>query len=144
LDYQPFLTAFAVFAGVYMFFFLIRVFADMYLVGIALACAFAAFSIEGFNFYPEYREVLTELGMLNYLGLSLPPQPDTGAVLVICFFIVVAGVALCLPVLPFSATYRYMLGVERLTSEEETKIRRWVQEEIERREEEKQDQEEAI
>lgn len=137
MDYQPFLIAFAVFVCVYAFFFLIRVFADMILVGIALICAFAAYSIEGLQFYPEYREVLMELGVLNYLGLTLPAQPNTGAVLVICFFIVLGGVMLCLPVLPFSATYRYMLGVERLTSEEERRIKRWVQEEIERNEEER-------
>ncbi|OUD12389.1 hypothetical protein [Thioflexithrix psekupsensis] len=135
MDYQPFLLGFAVFVAVYLVFFLIRVFADMYLVTVALLCGVAAYGIEGFNFYKEYRELLIESGISKYLSLNLSTTPDTGSIAVVAFFIIMVGVILCLPMLPFSATYRAMLGVERLTDDEERRIRRWVREEIDREEE---------
>lgn len=132
MEYQPFLTALVAFVGVYLVFFLIRVFVDMYLVAVALSCAVAAYSIQGFNLYADFRQVLIELGLLKFLGLNLPLEPNTGAVIFMTALIVLTGVMLSLPVLPFSATYRYMLGTERLTSDEESKIKRWIQEEVER------------
>lgn len=122
------LAAIFVFLGIYLVFFLIRLFADMMLVGIALSCAVAAFSIT--SFYPQYREMLQDLKFLSLLGIQIPEEPTTWGVFIISCFIIILGVILSLPFLPFSQTYRQMLGVEKLSLVEEERVRTWVSEEI--------------
>jgi hypothetical protein len=51
---------------------------------------------------------------------------------VIASLIIAGAVLVCLPFLPFSATYRLMLGVEKPLFSEENKIRGWIREEIDR------------
>jgi hypothetical protein len=46
--------------------------------------------------------------------------------------IVIVAVFLCIPFLPFSDTYRKILGIEKPVSTEEARIRRWILEEIDR------------
>ncbi|ALG68050.1 hypothetical protein [Beggiatoa leptomitoformis] len=127
---EPMIVALLVIVSIYVFFLLIRLFADIYIAGVALVCAVIAYNIPAF--YPEASSLLQDVGILKVLHLSLPEQPDTTAIYTIAGLIAFFGVLVCLPMLPFSATYRWMLGVERLSRKEEAKIRYWIQEEIER------------
>jgi signal transduction histidine kinase len=123
------LSAIGVFFSIYILYFLIRIFADLMLVAIALFSAIAAFNIK--SYYPEFRELLSNFRILDKFGVELTEQASTGSIVIIAAFIVVAGVVLSLPFLPFSQTYRLMLGIEKLTSREEDKIRQWVNDEAE-------------
>jgi len=127
----PILVAILVFLGIYLAFLLIRLFADFFLVAIALTSAWLAYNIQ--NFYPEILMILQESSLLNTLRLTLPEQPDQQAVLIIAGLIVAGAVLISIPFLPFSATYRTMFGIENpVFSRKEAKVRAWIHEEIER------------
>ncbi len=135
MDWSSVLVAVLVFLSIYLMFFLISVFSDMYIVGIALTSAGLAYSIRGFEIYPYLFEFLEYTGMvslLNSLGLNLSAQADDWSVFLISTMIVISAVLLCIPFLPFSDTYRKILGVEKPVSTEEARIRRWILEEVER------------
>ncbi|MEK7990475.1 MAG: hypothetical protein VSS52_005670 [Thiotrichaceae bacterium] len=123
------LSAIGVFLSIYIVYFLIRIFADLMLVAIALFSAVAAFNIK--SYYPEFREFLSNFKILGKFGIEFTEQASTGSIAIIAAFIVVAGVIASLPFLAFSQTYRLMLGIEKLTSREEEKIRLWVNDEAE-------------
>jgi hypothetical protein len=123
------LAAIGVFISIYIVYFLIRIFADLMLVAIALFAAVAAFNIK--SYYTEFRELLSGLRILDMAGIELSQQADMYSIVVIAVFIVAVGVVLSLPFLPFSQTYRLMLGVEKLSVREEEKIRQWVNDEAE-------------
>ncbi len=121
------LAAVGVFFSIYIIYFLIRIFSDLMLVVIALFSAFIAFNIK--NYYAELRELLSDLRVLDIFGIELTEQATNGSIFVILVFVVMTAVILSLPFLPFSQTYRLMLGVEKLTPREEEKIRQWVNDE---------------
>ncbi|WP_353570833.1 hypothetical protein [Candidatus Albibeggiatoa sp. nov. BB20] len=123
------LAAIGVFLSIYAIYFLIRIFADLMLVAIALFSAIAAFNIK--SYYAEFREIFSNLKFLDKLGIELAEQATTGSIAIVAAFIVISAVILSLPFLPFSQTYRLMLGIEKLTSREEEKIRLWVNDEAE-------------
>ena len=129
MDYQPLLFAFAAFAGVYLALFFIRLFADLYLVGVAVLCGLLAYSISGFGWYADFREFLQLSGLLSLLGISLPETADFNAVAIITAMIILGGTLISIPALPFSAAYRYFSGLSR---REQRMIRRLVAEELER------------
>lgn len=130
---SPLVVAVVVFLSIYLIFFLIRVLADMFLVGIALTSAVLAYNIE--RFYSDIlplQDVAFFKVALDIFGVALEKEPTAAAIYTIAFFIILFAVIASLPFLPFSATYRQMLGVEKPLSTEETKIKQWVNEEIER------------
>lgn len=129
---SPIALAIFVFLGIYLLFFLIRVLADMVIFGVALGCAVAAYSIQGFELYDSFREVLVnDLKVTSRFGLALAEQPDTVSIIIMVALIALAGLIICLPFLPFSETYRKILGVERLSRVEQAKIQAWIRNEIE-------------
>jgi len=135
VDWSSILVAVLVFLSIYLMFFLISVFSDMYIVGVALASGGLAYSIRGFEIYPYLFEFLEYTGMVNLfsaLGLNLPPQADNWGVFLMSATIVIIAVILCIPFLPFSDTYRKILGIEKPMSTEEARIRRWILEEVDR------------
>ncbi|MDM8557547.1 hypothetical protein [Candidatus Parabeggiatoa sp. HSG14] len=128
---SPFFVAILVFVSIYLIFLLIRLFADFFLVAIALSSAVLAYNIQ--NFYEEILMILQESNLLNLLGLALPEQPDTWAIASIAGLIIVVAVLLSIPFLPFSATYRVMFGIENpVFQRKEAKVRGWIVEEIQR------------
>jgi hypothetical protein len=126
---KPAIMAILVFLSIYLVFFLIRILADMFIVGIAFTSAVVIYNMPAF--YSEYRNLLQTLLPFNKIGLKLSEQPDGMSFLIIAVCIVLGAVILCLPFLPFSATYRQILGIERLGKSDEAQIRQWVTEEIE-------------
>ena len=128
---SPIVVAILVFLSIYLAFLLIRLFADFFLVGIALGSATLAYNIQGF--YPEFLMVLQESNILNILGLTLPQQSTPEAIFTIASLIVVVAILVCIPILPFSATYRLLLGVDNPAfARKESKVRGWIVEEIQR------------
>ncbi len=129
---SPIVVATLVFVSIYFIWYLIRVFADFFLVGIALSSAVLAYYIP--NFYPTIRILLKESGLSNLIGMTfLPAQPDTGAIFIIAGLIVALAVLISIPILPFSATYRIMFGVEGpVFKRREAKVRAWIIEEVQR------------
>lgn len=102
--------AVAVFLSIYvMFFLLIRLFSDMAIVGASLVCAGVAFLIP--PYYGAFRELIHGIGVFSSIGLKIPENPSMFGMTIIAALIVVIGVLICLPFLPFSETYRTILGV---------------------------------
>ena len=141
---SPILVAISVFISIYIVWYLIRLFADFILVGIALGSAALAYNIH--QFYPEFKMVLEESNILNVIHATLPQQLNADGVIVIISLIIFAAVLVSIPFLPFSATYRIMFGVENpvFFRRKEAKVRSWIYAEIERHDVEKQlEQEQA-
>jgi hypothetical protein len=143
------IIALAVFVSIYLIFFLlIRLFADMAIVGTSLVCAVVAFLIP--PYYSSFREIIQGIGLVSSLGLKIPENPTMVGMVIISSFVVMLGVLICLPFLPFSETYRSLLGVgksgitetqvKQLINDElanvddldEKKIKQWIQEELAR------------
>jgi len=135
---SPILVAISVFISIYIVWYLIRLFADFFLVGIALGSAALAYNIH--QFYPEFKMVLEESGILNAIHATLPQQLDASGIIVIASLIIFTAVLVSIPFLPFSATYRAMFGIENpvFFRRKEAKIRSWIYAEIERHHLEKQ------
>lgn len=129
---SPVVLAIIVFLGIYLLFFLIRVLADMAIFGIVLGCSVAVYSIQGFDLYDDFRNFfVTDLKITAKLGLIISEQPDAISLITMATIIGLVGLAICLPFLPFSETYRKILGVERLSRVEQAKIQAWIRSEIE-------------
>jgi hypothetical protein len=142
------IIAVAVFLSIYLIFFLlIRLFADMAIVGTSLLCAGVAFLIP--PYYESFRGVIQSIGVIGSLGLKIPETPTMVGMTVIACFVIAIGVLICLPFLPFSETYRAILGgkpgvtetqVKQLINDElatideldEKKIKQWIREELAR------------
>jgi hypothetical protein len=139
---SPFIVAILVFLSIYFVFFLIRLFADFIIVGIALFCTiFTYYFLYDPVFYSTILENLVyfskEVPMLSMLfqKLGLPEQLeqlDKKDIIVIASMITALAVLISIPFLPFSATYRFLLGVENpVFQRKEAKVRGWIVEEIE-------------
>ncbi|HEC83967.1 MAG: hypothetical protein DRR08_08975 [Candidatus Parabeggiatoa sp. nov. 2] len=135
---SPIVVAIMVFAGIYLAFLLIRLFADFFLVAIALGSAVLAYHIH--TFYPDFLMVLQESNILSLLKLTLPDQPTDEAIFIIAGLIAATAVLISIPILPFSAAYRLLLGVDNPAfAKKEAKVRGWIVEEIERYREREED-----
>lgn len=139
MNYSLLMTSVLVLLSIYLIFFLIRLLADMFIVGIALAAAVLSYNIE--KFYPHIVPILEDSPLVNWFNVALPKgNPELGTIFFIAALITLLAVILCLPFLPFSATYRQMLGVEKPTEVQEARIKRWVYEEVNRLQEESLDE----
>jgi hypothetical protein len=146
---SPILLGIAVFVTIFLVFFLIRLFADWILVAIALGSAVLSYHIH--QFYPEFLMILQESGLLEILKITLPEQPDNLAILMIAGLITTIAIIISLPILPFSVTYRFLLGVEpsiyaqkkiqKLIGKEvkqqlpaflEKKVQKWIHQEVQK------------
>ncbi len=135
---SPFIIAILVFLGIYLVFFFIRLFADFILVGIALISAIFTYYFlhypDVYKFVIDFSKEIPILSML-FQHLALPEQLeqlDQNAIIVIGCMITALAVLISIPFLPFSATYRFLFGVENpVFQRKEAKVRGWIVEEIE-------------
>lgn len=128
---SPFVVALLVFFGIFFMFLVISLLSDLVIVGIALGCAVVAYYIP--SLYPEFYELLSaNLHGLQQFGITLPQQLDTQTHYLLAGLVVLIGTVACIPVLPFSATYRQMLGANKLSSQDDVHVKRLVAEELER------------
>jgi hypothetical protein len=124
---QSIFLALAVFISIFLGFLFIRFFADFVLVAVALGSAILAYQIQAF--YPEILMILQESNILRFLGLTLPEQANNFAIFIIASLITILAIVICIPILPFSATYRFLLGVEPSLFAQK-KIRNWINQEV--------------
>lgn len=123
------IIAILVFLSIYLVWYSFRFFADFCLVGIALGAAVLAYQIP--NWYPIFHMIWEESSFLNIFSLDLPPdQPDIGATILIAILIIASAVLASIPFLPFSATYRMMLGIEGPLFKNQVRV--WINEEVQR------------
>jgi hypothetical protein len=132
---SPIFVAISVFLLIYLAFFLIRLFADFILVGIALFSAgFIYYFLSDAEVYKTVVMLSKETQIFNLLFQGLPEQleeVDQNAKIVLATLISLAAVLVSIPFLPFSATYRFMFGVENpVFQRKESKVRGWIIEEI--------------
>ncbi|MDM8567968.1 procyclic acidic repetitive family protein [Thiotrichales bacterium HSG1] len=126
---SPIIIASIVFISIYLVWFVIRLFADLVLVGIACLSALLAYNIQ--SFYPEILMILTELNLLDIF--ALPEEPNELAIFKIVGLIIACAVFISIPILPFSSTYRMMFGVEiPIIYCRKTKLQKFIKEEIQR------------
>ncbi|MFK5969327.1 MAG: hypothetical protein QM487_04300 [Candidatus Marithrix sp.] len=126
---SPIVIACLVFISIYLLWFIIRLFADFVLVGIAFLSAVLAYHIQ--PYYSEILMILTESNLLEFL--NLPAESNEIAILKIAGLIIACAVLVSIPILPFSATYRLMFGVEiPVFFCRKNKIRDLITEEIQR------------
>lgn len=125
---SPFIIAAIAFFGIFFMFFFISLLSDLVIILIALGSAFLAYNIP--EYYGEFRDILNSVPSLQQVGLHLPQQPDVQAFYVLAILIIGIGTILCIPVLPFSATYRHMLGSYHLSKRDENRIRSMMYAEI--------------
>lgn len=132
---SPIVVALIVFFSIFFMFLLMRLFADMYIVAVALVAGGTAYFIPG-EYKEFYKVFMEDMPRLNVIGVELSPQADLLSIYFIALLIMLFAVLLCLPALPFSATYRQILGANSLSHSEELKIKRWIGESIEQAQEE--------
>lgn len=126
---SPIVIACLVFISIYLVWFVIRLFADFVLVGIAFMSAVLAYYIQ--PYYPEILMILTESNLLDVF--NLPAEVNEIAILKIAGLIIACAVLVSIPILPFSATYRLMFGIEIPVFHcRKKKIRDLITEEIQR------------
>ena len=108
----------------------ISLLSDIMIVAIALICAVLAYYLP--NFYPEIYPLLAEnLKGLGRLGIVFPEHIDAQTHYLLAIILVLAGTIACIPVLAFSATYRQMLGANKISKQDEIFVRRLINEELE-------------
>ncbi|MDM8548073.1 hypothetical protein QUF61_16415 [Candidatus Venteria ishoeyi] len=118
---SPLLLAFIVFAGIFLLFFFISLLSDLVIVGVALSTAIAAYFIP--EWYPVLFEMLKDTQIPTYLGLAQPDKLDDASRYLVAVMLTVLATLVCIPVLPFSATYRQMLGANKIGRQDEAYIK---------------------
>jgi Zn-dependent protease with chaperone function len=134
---SPIVVAISVFLLIYLAFFLIRLFADFILVGIAVFSAgFIYYFLSDAEIYKTIIVLSKEIHVFSLLFQGLPEhleEVDQNAKIVLASLITLIAVLISIPFLPFSATYRFMFGVENpVFQRKESKVRGWIVEEIHR------------
>jgi len=125
---NPFVIALLVFFGVFIMFFVISLLSDLLIVMLTLGSAFLAYFIP--DWYPVFYEQVVNTPVANFLGLVEPAQLDAATTYVMGGLVVLTAALLSVPVLPFSATYRQILGANRIGRQDEAYILSLVQTEL--------------
>jgi hypothetical protein len=129
---SPFLIALIVFFGIFILFFFISLLSDLFVIAIMISSATLAYFIPEFYDSPNFQQFLNEnLSFIRMLGMSFPEQLDTATHYVLAALIMLGGTLACVPVLPFSAVYRQMLGANKISRSDELHVRALVAEELE-------------
>ena len=125
------ILAFIVFAGIFLSFFFISLLSDLIIVGVALGTAAAAYFIP--EWYPILFDMLKDTPIAMYLGLANPDQLDDATRYLVAAMLVFLATLVCIPVLPFSATYRQMLGANKIGRQDEAYIKSIIHTETEKK-----------
>ncbi|GEM_PF-1996621 len=127
---SPWIVALLVFLGIFLMFVLISLLADLLIIGTAISCAAAAYFMP--NWYPLFFDFVKDTQLPVYLGLA---DPSGGALEQVTLYsmsalLVFGGTLICIPALPFSATYRQILGANKIGKSDETFVRALVRSEL--------------
>jgi|WetSurMetagenome_2_1015567.scaffolds.fasta_scaffold03977_16 hypothetical protein len=124
----PVVIALIVFFGIFLMFFIVSLLSDLWIFLVSLGSATAAYFIR--DWYPMFFEVIKTSPVVQHLHLMSPDKLDSTTIFVMVGLLIVVATILCIPALPFSATYRQMLGANRLTRRDETFIRGLIKVEL--------------
>ncbi len=117
----PVVIALMVFFGIFLMFFIVSLLSDLWIFLVSLGSAAAAYFMR--DWYPMVFDVIKTSPVVQQLHLMPPDKLDSTTIFIIAGVLVVIATILCIPALPFSATYRQMLGANKLTRRDETFIR---------------------
>lgn len=124
----PVVIALIVFFGIFLMFFIVSLLSDLWIFLVSLGSAAAMYFIR--DWYPMVFNAIKNSPLAQQLHLMPPEQLDSTTIFVVAGILVVIATILCIPALPFSATYRQMLGANKLTRRDETYIRGVVKTEL--------------
>lgn len=125
---SPLVIALMVFVGIFVMFFIVSLLADLWIFVVSLGSAVAAYFMR--DWYPMVFEVIKTSPIVQQLPLMPPDKLDSTTMFIVAGVLVVIATILCIPALPFSATYRQMLGANKLTRRDETFIRGLIKTEL--------------
>ncbi len=124
----PVVIALIVFFGIFLMFFIVSLLSDLWIFLVSLGSAAAAYFMR--DWYPMVFDVIKTSPVVQQLHLMPPDKLDSTTIFIIAGVLVVIATILCIPALPFSATYRQMLGANKLTRRDETFIRGLIKTEL--------------
>jgi len=124
----PVVIALIVFFGIFLMFFIVSLLSDSWIFLVSLGSAAAAYFMR--DWYPMVFDVIKTSPVVQQLHLMPPDKLDGTTIFIITGVLVVIATILCIPALPFSATYRQMLGANKLTRRDETFIRGLIKTEL--------------
>jgi hypothetical protein len=124
----PVVIALIVFFGIFLMFFIVSLLSDLWIFLVSLGSAAAAYFMR--DWYPMVFDVIKTSPVVQQLHLMPPDKLDSTTIFIVAGFLVVIATILCIPALPFSATYRQMLGANKLTRRDETFIRGLIKTEL--------------
>jgi hypothetical protein len=124
----PVVIALIVFFGIFLMFFIVSLLSDLWIFLVSLGSAAAAYFMR--DWYPMVFDVIKTSPVVQQLHLMPPDKLDSTTMFIVAGVLVVIATILCIPALPFSATYRQMLGANKLTRRDETFIRGLIKTEL--------------
>ncbi len=124
----PVVIALIVFFGIFLMFFIVSLLSDLWIFLVSLGSAAAAYFMR--DWYPMLFDAIKTSPVVQQLHLMPPDKLDSTTIFIVAGFLVVIATILCIPALPFSATYRQMLGANKLTRRDETFIRGVIKTEL--------------
>jgi len=124
----PIVTALMVFFGIFLMFFIVSLLSDLWIFLVSLGSAAAMYFIR--DWYPMLFDAIKTSPLVQQLHLMPPDKLDSTTIFVIAGFLIIISTIICIPALPFSATYRQMLGANKLTRRDETYIRGVIKTEL--------------
>lgn len=129
---SPIVVALFVFFGIILLFFVISLFSDLLIFAIILGSSILAYLVPEIYQAENFQQVLHEnLSFLDIFGVTFPAELDIGTHYLLAFLIMLGGTLLCVPVLPFSALFRQMLGANKISGRDEILVKRIIAEELE-------------
>jgi len=120
MEDNPIILAIMVFFGIFLMFFFISLLSDLIIVTLTLGSAAAAYFIP--EWYPIFYDTIKDTNLVNLLGLVSPDSLDLATKRVIAILLVLSATLIAIPVLPFSGTYRQILGANRIGRKDEAYI----------------------
>ncbi len=127
----PWILALIAFFGIFLMFVIISLLADLLIIGAALGCAAAAYFMP--SWYPLFFEFIQDTQLPVYLGLKAPLEGgglEQMTLYTMVGLLVFLGTLICIPALPFSATYRQVLGANKIGKRDEVFVRALVRSEL--------------
>lgn len=130
---SPWVLALIAFFGIFLMFVIISLLADLLIIGTAVGCAAAAYFLP--SWYPLFYDFVQNTQLPIYLGLTAPLESgglEQATLYAMMGLIILLGTLICIPALPFSGTYRFILGANsrKITKSDENYIRDLVRSEI--------------
>jgi len=120
MEDNPIILAIIVFFGIFLMFFFISLLSDLIIVTLTLGSAAAAYFIP--EWYPIFYDMIKDSNLINLLNLATPENLDLASKRTLAALLIFSATLIAIPVLPFSGTYRQILGANRIGRKDEAYI----------------------